>query len=78
MVRRAVAPGVIAALLGCGLAPPEGGPEQQRHSVAASAGRPVVPRPGGNVGRTEPTAAELDERERLLSEPRPAAGPPLR
>jgi hypothetical protein len=80
VVRRAVvALGAIAALLGgCGLALSEDGPVRQQDSVAASAGLPVVPPPGGSAGRTKPTAAELDERERLLSGPRPAAGPPLR
>jgi hypothetical protein len=77
-MQRTVMSSIIAALLGsCGLAPPEGGPGQQ-HSVAASAGYPVTLSPGGSVGQTKPTAAELDERERRLSEPRPAAGPPLR
>jgi len=51
--------------------------EQQGRSAAGITGRPVMPREGPAVDLV-PTAAELDQRERILAAPRPGAGPPLR
>jgi hypothetical protein len=52
--------------------------QQEGRSEAGNAGRPVMPRQGGAAVDAAPTAAELDQRERILAAPRPEAGPPLR
>jgi hypothetical protein len=52
--------------------------KQQGRSEAGNAGRPVMLRQGSAAVDAAPTAAELDQRERILAAPRPKAGPPLR
>jgi hypothetical protein len=69
--------GIYALVSGCGIPISDRRAGQGEGQANSENAGPAVVQPPSTTGKP-PSAAELDQRERMLTGPRPPAGPPLR